>query len=97
VGNNPHSVKRTGEWHRLHRTDSVVTLRVVASPISSDWLVRVDGWDFPEHFPLLYESLEAAQRAADDLLVTYLRHDCRQKGCGQWVQVPGLSGPERPM
>ena len=37
-------------------------------PISGEWLVRVDGWQFPE-LPLLYPSLEAAQRAADDVLI----------------------------
>jgi hypothetical protein len=52
-------VKRIDQWHRLHRTQPPVTLGVVASPISGDWLVRVDGWEFPEQFPLLYPSLEA--------------------------------------
>jgi hypothetical protein len=92
-------VKRLEEWGRLHRTQPPVTLRVVASPISGDWLVRGDGWEFPEHFPLLYDSLEAAQRAADDVLINYLPHDCRHGGCGAWEPIKGLrqGGPQRPM
>ena len=78
-------MNRIVEWHRLHRIQAPVTLRVVSSPISTDWLVRVDGWEFPEQFPLLYPSLEAAQRAADDVLIDYQTHDCRQQGCGEWV------------
>ena len=87
------------EWHRLHRLEPPVTLRVVASPISGDWLVRVDGWEFPEQFPLLYDSLESAQHASDDVLINYQPHDCRQVGCGEWVPVKvlGQSGPVRPM
>jgi hypothetical protein len=92
-------VKRVDEWHRLHRTNPPVTLRVVESPIAGDWLVRVDGWDFPEHFPLLYDSLEAAQQAADDVLINYQPHACRQVGCEEWVPVPAPTQrtPERPM
>ena len=91
--------KQIREWQRLHRLQVAVSLRIVASPISTDWLVRVDGWDFPEHFPLLYLSLEAAQRAADDVLIKHRPHDCRQKGCSEWLpaQGPGQSVPERPM
>ena len=83
----------------MHRTDPPVTLRVVESPISGDWLVRVEGWDVPEHFPLLYHSLEAAQRAADDVLIYYQPHDCWQAGCEEWapVQAAMQRTPERSM
>jgi hypothetical protein len=91
--------KQIREWQRLHRLQVPVSLRIVTSPISGDWLVRVDGWEFPQLFPLLYHSLEAAQRAADDVLIGDHPHDCRQVGCGEWVPFQGVvpSGPERPM
>lgn len=79
------AVKRIDQWQRLHQIEPPVTLRVVTSPVSGDWLVRVDGWDFPEYFPLLYPSLEIAQRAADDVLINNRQHDCRQHGCGEWM------------
>lgn len=86
--------KQIREWQRVHRLQPPVTLRVVTSPISGDWLVRVDGWEFPRPFPLLYHSLESAQRAADDVLKTFLRHDCQQRGCGEWEPAErGGSGP----
>jgi hypothetical protein len=89
------AVKRIDQWHRLHRLQPPVTLRVVTSPISGDWLVRVDGWEFPYTFPLLYDSLEAAQRAADDVLINY-----RPAG-GLWGVGAGRGAgqtiPERPM
>lgn len=88
----------TNEWRRLHRIEPPVTIRVVASPVSG-WLVRIEGWEVPEQFPLLYPSLEAAQRAADDVLLASRVHDCRQTGCDDWTPVtgPGLRGPDRPM
>ena len=53
----------------------------------------------PEHFPLLYESLEAAQRAADDVLINYRPHDCQQLGCGAWIRIesPSTPTPQTPM
>jgi hypothetical protein len=52
-----------------------------------------------EHFPLLYDFLEAAQCAADDVLTNYRSHDCRQQGCGEWVPIggPAANMPERRM
>ena len=82
-------VKPLQQWRRLHRLQRPVALRVVASPISTDWIVRVDGWDLPEQFPLLYTSLEAAQRAADGVLINHLPHDCWLQGCGAWVVITG--------
>jgi hypothetical protein len=93
-------VSRIDQWHRLHRTPAPVTLCVVASPVTDgDWLVRTHGWDLPQHTPVLYESLEAAQRAADDVLINYRPHDCRLQGCGDWVPIKGptQNGPERLM
>jgi hypothetical protein len=91
--------KQIREWQRLHRLQMAVTLRIVTSPISGDWLVRVDGWEFPQPFPLLYHSLEAAQRAADGVLINVQPHDCGQLGCGEWVPIQGFgpSSPKRPM
>jgi hypothetical protein len=83
------------EWQRLHRLQVPVSLRIVTSPISGDWLVRVDGWEFPQPFPLLYHSLEAAQRAADNVLISDCPHDCRQESCSEWALVPG-AGPTVP-
>lgn len=77
------------EWQRPHRPQAPVTLRAVTSPISGDYLVLVDGWESPRAFPLLYHSLEAAQRAADDMLINHLPHDCRQAEREEWETVPG--------
>ena len=76
-------MRRIDQWHRLHRIQPPVALRVVASPIGGDWLVRTDGWRLPEHFKVVYPSLEAAQRAADDMLINYEPHDCRQGAAGR--------------
>ena len=91
--------KQIREWQRLHRLQVPVSLRIVTSPIIGDWLVRVDGWEFPQLFPLLSHSLEAAQRAADDVLITHRPHDCLQESCSEWVSLQGLGpgSPERPM
>ncbi len=91
--------KQIREWQRLHRLQRPVRLRIVTSPISGDWLVRVDGWEIPQPFPLLYHSLEAAQRAVDNVLNSDHPHDCRQVGCGDWVPFHGAeqSIPRLPM
>ena len=48
---------------------------------------------------MLYHSLEAAQRAADGVLINDHPHDCRQVGCGEWMPFQGVgpASPERPM
>lgn len=92
-------MKRIDEWQRLHRTPTPVRLRACASPINDDWFVRTDGWRLPEHFPVVYPSLEEAQRAADDMLTNYEPHDCVRVGCGEWMPTETLThgAPERAM
>src|SRR3989442_875259 len=74
-------------WQREHRIKPPVTLLALRSPLEG-WLVRSDGWQLPSHFPCVYPTIESAQRAADDVLINYRPHDCRQCGCGEWTVVP---------
>lgn len=72
-------------WTRTHRTPLPVTLSAVTSPINSEYVVSADGWELPSRFSLLHPTREVAQRAADDVLLAYLPHDCRVEGCGHWT------------
>jgi hypothetical protein len=73
-------------WERVHHIDgAAIRLAVVKSPLDSDWILQADGWTFPAHAVLLHPSLEAAQRAADDFLLAYQIHDCKQRGCADWM------------
>ena len=62
-------MKQLEWWEREHRVSPSVTLAVGTSPIDNDWVVRAEGWQLPSHFRLRYPSCEAAQRAADDVLL----------------------------
>jgi hypothetical protein len=82
--------KQVTEWRRLHAIEPAVTLRVITSPIGG-WIVSIDGWTAPPHFhfPRAHPDIESAQRAADDVLINYRPHDCKQCGCGEWVPIVG--------
>lgn len=58
------------EWQRLHTIEPAVTLRVISSPLDG-WIVSIEGWTAPLHFRRTHPDIEAAQRAADDLLINY--------------------------
>jgi hypothetical protein len=83
------NTKRLEWWEREHSVaGESITLEVASSPIDSDWIIRADGWRLPSNFTILYRSLEAAQRAADDVLLNNVPHDCRQCACGEWKMLP---------
>jgi hypothetical protein len=67
---------RLERWTRTHRTSPAITLTALTSPIDRQYVVHSDGWQLPVYFPLIYSSLEAAQRAADDVLLNSRPHDC---------------------
>jgi len=52
--------------------------------------VSIDGWPAPPHFRRTHPDGEAAQRAADDVLINYRPHDCKQCGCGEWAAIVGV-------
>ena len=75
-------------WFRIHRTpDGEISLQVIESDKGGKWVVTVGGATaiatlsaFDDHF----DSLEAAQREADDWVVRISHHDCRTAKCGDW-------------
>jgi len=77
------------EWRRLHVIQPAVTLRVITSPLDG-WIVSIEGWPTPPHFRRTHPDIESAQRAADDVLINYRPHDCKQCGCGDWVPIVGV-------
>ena len=77
------------EWRRRHAIEPAVTLRVITSPLDG-WIVTIEGWTAPPHFGRIHPDIESAQRAADDVLINYRPHDCKQRGCGEWVPIVGV-------
>src|SRR4051812_21788561 len=75
-------------WRRLHQTDPPVTMIVTMSPLDGDWIVHADGWALPPHIPTVHRSSWEAQRAADNALLANMTHDCKQRGCDEWVPLP---------
>jgi hypothetical protein len=41
-----------------------------------DWAVRCEDWALPAEFRALYDRLESAMRAADELVKTQRDHEC---------------------
>lgn len=78
-------IRRLEQWTRTHRITPAVTVTAMTSPVNGQFVVRADGWQLPPHFPLVYSSLEAAQRAGDDIVTNHLHHDCRQADCTEWT------------
>jgi hypothetical protein len=78
-----------------HALDPAVTLRVITSPLDG-WIVAVEGWTAPPHLRRAHADIESAQRAADDVLINYKPHDCKQCGCGEWVPIVGVREKNRP-
>jgi hypothetical protein len=58
--------------------------------------MAIDGWTAPPHFHRAHADIESAQRAADDVLINYRPHDCKQCGCGEWASVVGVHEKYRP-
>ena len=74
----------------LHRAGR----RVISSPIDG-WIVTIEGWTAPPHFSRTHPDIEAAQRAADHVLINFRPLDCKQCGCGEWVPVAGVGREQR--
>jgi hypothetical protein len=85
--------KHITEWRRRHAIDPAVTLHVITSPLDG-WIVTIEGWTAPSHFRRTHADIEAAQRAADDVLINHRPHDCKQCRCGEWVPVVGVERRE---
>jgi hypothetical protein len=77
-------VQRLEWWTRTHRIVPSVKFTILKMPYDVHYSVSVEGWQLPSHFEVLHETLEAAQRAADDVLLAYMPHDCMRTGCGEW-------------
>lgn len=77
------TMRRLEQWTRTHRTAPPVTVTAITSPIDDRFIVRANGWQLPAHFSPIHPTLEAAQRAADDIICNNLPHDCRQAGCSE--------------
>jgi hypothetical protein len=69
-------------WVLDHLTTPTITMRVMASPLTGDWVI----WSPTGALPKATDqpTLEAAQRLADDLAATVVPHDCRQHRCADW-------------
>jgi len=78
--------KHVTDWRRLHAIEPAVTLRVITSPLDG-WIVSIDGWTAPSHFRRTHPDIESAQQAAEDVLINYRPHDCKQCGCGEWMPI----------
>jgi hypothetical protein len=74
-------------WERQHYGTGRTTLGVGTSLTPGEWIVRVNGWTPPSDFITVYGTLEAAQRAADSMLLYDIPHDCRRCGCSEWKML----------
>lgn len=78
----------TYHWERKHLTEPRTTLSIIRTLPEGDWTVRCEGGVLPPEFVTRYETLDAAKRAADDMLVELGPHDCARGGCSEWMPVP---------
>jgi hypothetical protein len=71
-------------WHRIHRLSpkQIAQSRVLSSPCDESWIATVEAplWRMTQ----LTQTLQAAQRWADDLVCSMHPHDCRQTQCKDW-------------
>jgi hypothetical protein len=79
-------------WQRTHCTPRPITVAVAEFP-ATGWLVMADDWDLHAQCTHIHDTLAAAQRAADDVLMTRHPHDCGPAGCGIWQWIPSPAGP----
>ena len=88
----------TYHWERKHLADQPFTLSVMRTLPEGDWTVRSEELILPPEFQTRYPTLREAMQAADDLTRAQLGHDCRQKGCNDWMPVPPAHGdlPQKP-
>ena len=82
-----HTITAVEWWERQHYGTGRTILGIGTSLTPGEWIVRVNGWTPPSDFVAVYGTLEAAQRAADSMLLDDVPHDCRRCGCSEWKML----------
>jgi hypothetical protein len=78
----------TYHWERKHQSDPPLSISIVRTLPEGNWTVRSEGTTLPPEFPTRYDTLKAAMAAADEIAVKHVRHNCDQRGCGEWLPLP---------
>jgi hypothetical protein len=81
-------------WSRTHYVRPAVTFTASASLPEAHHIVSAAAWDLPGHFDRTYKTFEEARRAADEVLASYVPHDCAHCGCTEWRFVRLEFAPE---
>ena len=78
----------TYHWERTHQSEPPMSVSIMRMLPEGNGTVRSEETTLPPDFPTRYDTLRAAMAAADEMAARHFRHNCVQRGCGEWMPLP---------